>query len=77
MLKLRTFTSKSDFKTLLRSSFNPLTPVFVGSWRGQFATKWRGLSAELSYNTYLRNGWIVLNTGVKGETGMPIIEFSS
>lgn len=35
------------------------------------------MSVELSYNTYLRNGWVVIDTGIKSEAGTPIIEFSS
>lgn len=56
MATLKKNTNISDFNVLLKSSLHPLTPVFVGSWRGHFATKWRGVSAELTYNTYLRNG---------------------
>lgn len=29
----------SDFNSLLTSALHPLTPVFVGTWRGQFNTK--------------------------------------
>lgn len=34
------------------------------------------MASEVTYNPYLRNGWVTIDTGVKGTAGTPFIEFS-
>lgn len=66
-----------NFKLILSSSFYPAMPLFTGALSSRSVTKWRGAASEFTYNSYLRNGWVVVDTGVKGSSGTPIIEFST
>lgn len=66
-----------NFKNILNFPSHPLMPLFSGSWDVSEAAKWRGSAAELRYNPYLRNGWVVIDTGVKGNSGTPLIEFAT
>lgn len=45
-----------NFKKILNSSLHPIVPVFSGVWNVKSLSKWRGAAAELTYNSYLRNG---------------------
>ena len=66
-----------NYKSILQTRAAPMTPLYTGSWNPRFSTKWLGVAAELSYNPYLRNGWVSVDTGVKGTVGSPLIEFST
>ena len=66
-----------NFKLILNTSFHPAIPLFFGALNNRSITKWRGAAAEFTYNSYLRNGWVVVDTGIKGGSGTPIIEFST
>lgn len=65
-----------DFKAIASTSFHPVTPLFINTWRGYSHTKWLGITANLTYKPYYRNGWAVIDTAVKGTTGTPFLEFS-
>ena len=67
-----------NFNYVLKTALYPNVPMFVGSWNNKASvTKWRGSAAEFAYNSYLRNGWVVVDTGIKATAGTPIIEFST
>mgnify|MGYP006164325155 CR=1 FL=1 len=65
------------FNTLLRSSSVPHVPIFVGNSFKGFSTKWRGVLTNITYNPYLRNEFACMETGLKGITGSPLVEFSA
>ena len=46
----------NNSKYQLKLAYNPMTPVFMGSWHNKSKAKWHGIAADLVFNSYLRNG---------------------
>jgi len=65
-----------NYRSILKSTNAAAVPLYLGKNSKMF-TKWLGIAAELSYNPHLRNGWVTVDTGVKGKSGSPLIEFST
>lgn len=75
--KFLEISNDARYSSRLKSTIAQMSPIFMGSWSLRSSTKWRGVASELNYNSYLRNAWLVIDTGIKGKAGMPIIEFSA
>ena len=65
-----------NFRSIALTAFHPIMPLFINTWRNFSYSKWLGIAAKVTYNSNFRNGWVIIDTTIKGTAGTPLLEFS-